>query len=90
MLLLGNKIFVALPILYILGFKGRKMDKFIPDRKDTTIIVFDKPISEKVSPNIGTENMVPSQPLCSTMKYRLEIFVVKCLCQKVFGRFLLS
>ena len=32
------------------------MDKFIPDRKNTTIIAFDKPISQKISPNIKTEN----------------------------------
>ena len=47
-LLLGNRIFGAFPILYI---AVRKMDKFIPDRKNITIIVFDKPISEKLTPN---------------------------------------
>ena len=30
--------------VYCMAFKGRKKDKFIPDRKNTTIIVFDKPI----------------------------------------------
>ena len=46
-LLLANRIFGALAIIYIAGFKGRKMDIFKPDRKNTTIVVFDKPISEK-------------------------------------------
>ena len=53
---LGHRIFGTLPILYIGGLKVRKMDKFIPDRKNTTIIAFDKPISQKISPNIKTEN----------------------------------
>ena len=46
--------------------------------KNTTIIVFDKPISEKLSPNIRTEDMVSF--LCLAMKSRFEMFVVKCLC----------
>ena len=46
-LLLANRIFSALAIIYIAGFKGRKMDIFKPDRKNATIILFDKPISEK-------------------------------------------
>ena len=69
-----------MPILYIAGFKGRKMDKFIPDRKTTTIIAFDEPISEKVSPSIWTENVVSSHPLSLLMEYRFQKFVVKCLC----------
>ena len=32
-LLLGNRTFGVLPILYFAEFKGKKMDKFIPDRK---------------------------------------------------------
>ena len=56
------------------------MDKFILDRKYTTIIVFDKPISEKWTANISTEDMVSSHPLYLTMKYRFKMFVVKCLC----------
>ena len=68
-------------VLYIAGFKGREMDKFIPDRrKNATIIVFDKPISETFYTNIRTENMVPSHSLCSAMKYRFEISVVNYLC----------
>ena len=43
-LLLGNRILMALPNLYIAGFKRRKMGKFIPDRKNTIIKIFDKPI----------------------------------------------
>ena len=34
--------------------------------------------------------MVSSHPLCLAMKYLFEKFVVKCLCQKVFGRLVLS
>ena len=60
---MGRKIFDALPIQYIAGFKGRKIDKFIPDRKNATIIAFDKPNSNRFSPNIRTENMVPTHPL---------------------------
>ena len=30
---LRYRLFGALPILYIAGFKGRKMDKIIPDKK---------------------------------------------------------
>ena len=41
---MGRKIFGALPVLYSAGFKGRKMDKFIPDTKNATTIAFDKPI----------------------------------------------
>ena len=66
------------------------MDKFIADRKNATIIAFDKPISNRFSPNIRTENMVSSHSLSLTMKYRFEEFVVKFLCLKVFGRLLLS
>ena len=43
---MGHRILGALPILYIAGLKGRKMDKLIPNRKNTTIIAFYKPISE--------------------------------------------
>ena len=56
------------------------MYKFIPDRKNTTIIAFDEPISEKVSPSIWTENVVSSHPLSLPMKYRFQKFVVKCFC----------
>ena len=87
---LGHRIFGALPILYIGRFKGRKMNKFIPDRKNTTIIAFDKPISQKFSPNVRIENKISSHPLCLAMKYRLEIFVVKFISHKFFGRLLLS
>ena len=40
MLHLGRRIFGELPILYIAEFKGRKIDKFIPDRKNTAILAF--------------------------------------------------
>ena len=40
----GKQNFVALPNLYIAGFKQRKMGKFIPDRKNTIIKIFDKSI----------------------------------------------
>ena len=76
--------------LYVAQFKGEKMDQFIPDTENTTLIVFDKSISEKFSSNIKTGNMVSSHPLCSAMKNRFEIFVKKYLCQKAFGRLLLS
>ena len=66
------------------------MDKVILDRKNVTIIAYDKPISNKFSPNMKTENMVTSHPSSLTMKYRFEKFVVKFLCLKVFGRLLLS
>ena len=46
-LLLGNRSFGALAIIYIAGFKGRKMDIFKTDRKNATIILSDKPVSEK-------------------------------------------
>ena len=74
---LGHRIFGAFPILYIAGFKGKKIDKFIPDRKNATIIAFDKPIRNRFSANIRTENMVSSHPLSLTMKYRFEKFAVK-------------
>ena len=60
---MGRKTFDALPIQYIAGFKGRKINKFIPDRKNATIIAFDKPNSNRFSPNIRTENMVSIHPL---------------------------
>ena len=66
------------------------MDKFIPDRKNATIIAFDKPINKKLSPNIRTGNMVSSRPLSLGMKYRFEKFDIKLVCLKVFGRLLLS
>ena len=44
---LGHRIFGVLPILYIAGFKERKMDEFIPDRKNIILIAFGKSISEK-------------------------------------------
>ena len=83
---LGHRIFSVLPILYITGFKGRKMDKCIPDN----IMTFDKPISQNFSPNIKTENMVSSHQLSLTMKYIFKKFVVKFLCYKVFGKLLPS
>ena len=42
----ANSISGTLPILYSAGFKGRKMDKFIPSRKNATKIAFYKPVSE--------------------------------------------
>ena len=60
--------------------KRKKIYKFIPDRKNATIIAFYKPISEKLSPNIRTENLGPSHPLSLAMKYKFEKFIVKCLC----------
>ena len=35
--------YLVLSVLYIAGFKGRKMEKFIPDRKNTTIIALGRP-----------------------------------------------
>ena len=67
---LRNRIFGLLPILYIAGSKGRKMNKFISDRKNVTIIVFDKPINEKCARNISTENIVFYHPL---------YLIIKCL-----------
>ena len=84
-LLLENRIFGALPIVCVAGFKGRKIDNFITDGKNTTITVFDKPVSENFSSNIKTENMGSSHPLCSAMKCRFKMLVVKCLSQKIFG-----
>ena len=87
----GHRILGILPILYIAGFKGRKLNKFIiPDIKNATIIAFDKLVSIRFSPNIKTESMVSSRPLCMTMKYRFERFVVKFLCLKILGTLLLS
>ena len=63
----GYRIFGALSVLYIEEFKESKMDKFIPDRKYTTIAFYEA-ISRKFSPNIRTENMVPSHPLSLVMK----------------------
>ena len=87
---LGHRIFGALPILYITGFIGRKMDKFIPDRKNGTTTAIDKPINNWFSPNIRTENVVSFHPISLNMKYRFEKFVIKFLCLKVFGRLSLS
>ena len=53
-----------------------------PDRKNTTITVFDKPISERFSPNIRTENMVSLSALCTAMKYRFQMFVVNVYARK--------
>ena len=39
-----RRIFGSLPILYIAGFKGTKMVKFIPNRKNATIRTIEKPI----------------------------------------------
>ena len=82
--------FCGLSILYVARFKGTIMNTFGPDRKNATIIAFDKPVSNRFSPNIRTENMIPFHPLRLTMKYRFEKFVVKCLCLKRFERLLLS
>ena len=66
------------------------MDTFIPARKNETTIAFGKPISNRFSPNIRTENMASSHPLSLTMKYKFENFVAKFLCLKIFERLLLS
>ena len=66
------------------------MDKFIPDRKNEIIIASDKLISNRLSSSVRTDDMVSSQPLRLTMRYRFEIFVVKFLCLKVFGRLIFS
>ena len=79
-----------MPILYIVGFKGRKMDKFISDRENATIIAFDNPVSDRFSPNNRAGDMVFSHPLSLTMKYKFEEFVVEFIYLKVFGRLLLS
>ena len=73
-----DRIIGALLILYIGGFKGKKMDKFIPDRKIITIIAFDKPMSEWFAPNIRTEKKVTSHRFCLAMKYRFGKFDVNC------------
>ena len=86
----GHRILGILPILCIAGFKGRKLNKFIPDIKNATIIAFDKLVSIRFSSNIKTENMVSSRPLCLIMKYRFERFVVKFLCLKILGTLSLS
>ena len=38
------------------------MDKSIPDKKDLTIIAFDKPIIKTFSQNIRTDKMVSLHP----------------------------
>ena len=83
---MGQRIFGALPILYIAGFKRRKMDKFIADRKHAKIIAFDKPISNRFFPNIRTENMVSSYPLSLNMKYRFEKYVCKLSLVEIFWK----
>ena len=60
--------------------KRKKIYKFIPDRKNETIIAFYKPISEKPFANIRTENLGSSHLLSLAMKYKFENFIVKCLC----------
>ena len=42
----GKQNFLALPTLYSAGVKGMNMGKFIPDRKNKTIMIFDKPIKK--------------------------------------------
>ena len=69
--------FVRCQFYILQGLRGGKMDKFIPDRKNATIIAFDKPISEKFSHNIRTGNTVSSHPLSLVLKYRFEKFVLK-------------
>ena len=63
------------------------MDRLIPDRKNTIIIAFDKPISKKLSPNSRTENMVSSDPLSFAMKYRFKTIVVKFFVRKTLEDF---
>ena len=58
--------------------------------KNATITTFDKPISNRFSSNIRTENMVVSHPFSLSMKYVFEKSDVKFLCLEVFGRLLLS
>ena len=65
---------------YVLQGLREKMDKFIPDRNNITMMACDKPISKKFLPNISTDNMVPFQSLSLVIKYRSEKFVVKLLC----------
>ena len=60
--------------------KGRKMDKFIPDRKNATMIAFDKLLIEKFSPNIRNENMASSHPLSLALKCGFEKIVLKFFC----------
>ena len=43
---LEHRIFGTLQIIHIAGFKERKVDKFIQDRKNITSVSFDKPISK--------------------------------------------
>ena len=43
---LEHRIFGTLQIIHIAGFKERKVDKFIQDRKNITLVSFDKPISK--------------------------------------------
>ena len=71
------------------GLRGVKWTNLYQIDKILTIIAFGKPISNRLSPNIRTENMPSSYPLSLTMKYRFEKFVVKFTCLKVFGRLLL-
>lgn len=52
--------FGALLVLFISGFKRRKMDKFLLGRKNITIIAFDKPISETFPPISGLKTWFPS------------------------------
>ena len=72
------------------GLRGVKCTNLYQIDKILTITAFGKPISNRFSPNIRTENMPSSYPLSLTMKYRFEKFVVKFTCLKVFGRLLLS
>ena len=59
---LEHRILGALAILNIAVFKGKKIDKFAPDRRNITIGAFYKTISKTFSPNIRTENMVSFHP----------------------------
>ena len=56
------------------------MDTFTSERKNITVIAFDKSTSKKLHPTIRTENMIYFHPLTLFMKYRFGKFVVKFLC----------
>ena len=88
---LGHRIIGAVLIIYISGFNGQEMNKFMLERKNALIIAFDKPISNRFFlPNIRIENMVYSHPLSLSMKHRFKKFVVKFLCLKFLQDFYFS
>ena len=55
------------------------MDKFIQDRKNITLVSFDKQ-SVKHSSNIRTEDMVSFHVNGLILKYRFKNFDVKFIC----------